>query len=396
MRVGALVLIAVWLAQLAPAPAAELLSGEFGDVDLGRQLIEPAKLPTVQELRAAVKDPKIQPVLMIKLFGNDKNHHLPIWAGDGQRLAFQRSEIDAKSSKLLWYPSLADKEPTPLSDEAEAYDYMFRWAANSPSSFAFVRIRPGSTNTQIYFCAEGGKPQRKTASDARYEYPAPYRRTDGIWRMTYQQDGRLMQESWNEEGPIDRPLTIVQGTTPRWSRDGGKLLIARQRPGRRAGAFDIVVWTLKNDSELMLPSDVEGVVRSPSWSPDEHSAAFYVRELGEGKPWRIRVCPAGRDAGGRTLGGNVVVNLNFDSEGPAWEPSGRRVWFFSEEHRKQAYYPLVAGDVQNGALTVIDYPNRCTTPNDLAINPATAAPEIAFVAHDGLPQDLFILFLNHY
>jgi hypothetical protein len=47
-------------------------------------------------------------------------------------------------------------------------------------------------------------------------------------------------------------------------------------------------------------------------------------------------------------------------------------------------------------VITVDYPKRCTTPGDLAVNPATAVPEMAFAAHDGLPRDLFIVFLNHY
>jgi hypothetical protein len=72
------------------------------------------------------------------------------------------------------------------------------------------------------------------------------------------------------------------------------------------------------------------------------------------------------------------------------------VWFFSHGRREQAYYPLVAADRETGQSLVVHYPRRCTTPNDLAVNPATAVPEMAFVAVDGLTQDLFVLFLNHF
>jgi hypothetical protein len=176
------------------------------------------------------------------------------------------------------------------------------------------------------------------------------------------------------------------------------MLIARQRPGRDTDPlFDVVVWDFraKKEQEIPLPAGVEGTVRSPVWSPDEQLAAFYIREFGEGKPWRVRVCPVD-GSGGRTLAAPVVVNMMFESACPAWEPSGRRVWFFSEEQHQQAYYPIVAADAQTGQFTVIHYPRRCTNPSDLAINPQTAVPEVAMVGHDGLPQDLFILFFNHY
>jgi hypothetical protein len=56
----------------------------------------------------------------------------------------------------------------------------------------------------------------------------------------------------------------------------------------------------------------------------------------------------------------------------------------------------VAADRESGESLVANYPRRCTTPNDLAVNPSTTIPEMAFVAVDGSTQDLFVLFLNHY
>ncbi|MCA9222093.1 MAG: hypothetical protein KDA71_17310, partial [Planctomycetales bacterium] len=80
----------------------------------------------------------------------------------------------------------------------------------------------------------------------------------------------------------------------------------------------------------------------------------------------------------------------------SWEPSGRRVWFFSNQHRQQAYYPLAAASVDGGSVITVDYPRRCTSPNDLAANPATRIPEFAFVGHQGLSQDVYVVLLNHY
>ena len=377
--------------------ADELLEGEFGDVDLGRPWIEPAQFPTIRELRRLVAKPEITTVLMFKLFSSGDNHHLPIWSGDGRRLALQRSDAEGQASKLLLFSSLAQQQPTLLTDQENVYDYMFRWGVNFPASFTFARIHPDRETTQIYFSDNGREPQPKTSNKARHVFPALYRRTDGIWRLVYEEDGRLVHEAWNDQGPVDSPLTLVRGASARWSRDGYRLLLALERFRRgKLVTYDVAVRNLRTESSVLLPAGEEGVVRSPTWSPDERYAAFYVRAPGENQPWRIRICPVAENAPAITVGSNVVVNQDFESEGPAWEPGSRRVWFFSHERRQQAYHPLVAADVQNGDVLLVDYPKRCTTPNDLAINPATTVPEMAFVAHDGLPQDLFILFLNHY
>jgi dipeptidyl aminopeptidase/acylaminoacyl peptidase len=214
--------------------------------------------------------------------------------------------------------------------------------------------------------------------------------------LAYEVDGKLVHQSWNSEGPIDPPGEIAAGTSPRWSRDGFRLLLIQPRSSAPAAAQAVIVRNLMSEKDLDLPVASPGTVRSPAWAPDEGHVAFYLKPPGEKSRWRIHVSPVAENGTGTLLGDDVVVNPDFDSEGPSWEPGGRRIWFFSHAHRRQAYYPLITGSIETGKLAVVDYPNCCTTPNDLAINPVTQVPEIAFVAHDGLPQDLFIVFLNHF
>ena len=389
------VLLSVMTAQIVAA--ADLLEGEFADVDLGRALIEPGQFPTIGQLREAVSKHEITCVLMLKLFTSGNNHHLPIWSGDGRRLALLQSDAGARASKLLLFSSLAQPQPALVTDRPDAYDYMFRWGVNAPGSFVFARIHPARETTQVWLSVDGETPEPKTESEGRQVFPALYRRTDGIWRLVYDQEGQLMHEAWNEQGPVDRPLALVRGTAARWSRDGYRLLLAHERFRRgKLANYDIVVRNLRTERNLVLWAGEEGIVRSPTWSPDEQYAAFYVRAPGENQPWRLRICPLAEEAAAVTVADEVVVHPDFESEGPAWEPSSRRVWFFSQRRRQQAYHPLVAADVRTGETFTVDYPKRCTTPGDLAVNPATAVPEMAFAAHDGLPRDLFIVFLNHY
>jgi len=380
----------------AEAPADGLLPGEFGDVDLGRPLVEPARFPTIRELRQSVGRPEIRPVLVFKLFSSGDNHHLPAWSEDGQRLALQQSDLSGESSRLLVFGSLAEARPARLTDRPRAYDYMFRWAVNAPASYSFVRIESAIAGSRVEVSLEGRRPECRTPEPGRRDGPALCRRADGAWCLVYSEKGDLMRRVWNDSGPSEKPQTLTRGSAPRWSRDGQRLLLVRERPGGNTPACDVVVRNLGTETEVLLAGGEEGMVRSPTWSPDERYAAFYVRRPGESQPWRIRVAPADAHGPAITLADNVVVNLDFASEGPSWEPSSRRVWFFSHEHRAQAYYPMAAAEVPSGKLTLVDYPARCTTPNDLAVHPRSIVPEIALVAHDGLPQDLLLVLCNHY
>jgi hypothetical protein len=385
------------LASGGAAQARDLLEGEYGDIDLGRTLVEPATIPTLSELRELVRKPQITTVLLLKLYGDANNHNLPVWSDDGRRLAFQRSDVGARSSKLLLFNALSQARPDLLSTDPDAYDYMFRWGVNSSSGFVFARIDRARAATQIYFSAQGEPPVIKTPGAGRHIAPCVYQRTDGIWRLAYERDGELVEEAWNSSGPVEANVSLGRGSSPRWARDGFRLALLRERPGpgQIAGA-EIVVRNLKTDAEIVLSTEPADRVRSPSWSPDERYVAYYSRPAGDQQSWRIGVASLTEGEPGRMLGQQVVANLDFESQGPSWEPSGRRIWYFSHAQKEHAYYPLVAADVRTGETTLVDYPTRCTTPGDLAVNPAAETPQMAFVAHDGLTQDLFIVFLNHY
>jgi hypothetical protein len=377
---------------VAPCAWGQLLDGEFGDIDLGRPLVETRRFPTLAELRAAVCKPEISAVLMFKLYGDSSDHYLPVWSADGKRLAFQRSNVQERLSRLLLFPTLSQLLPSEVASPAGAYDYMFRWGKNSDDGYVFARILPDSPGVHLLFSSGGEDPVRHTQGQSRHLAPDLYQRTDGIWRLAYERDGRLMHEAFKLDEVVESPLALGSGGSPQWSSDGFRLLLVRAR-GSQIGAYDVALLNLKSDQEIRLSTSP--VVRSPTWSPDEAFAAFYAHDAGDNKPWRIEVAPA---SGGkvRVIARDVVVNSNFDSASPAWQPDGKRLWFFSHEHRQQAYYPLVVADREAGSPQMVDYPRRVTTPNDLAIHPLNAVPEMALVAHDGPAQDLFVLFLNHY
>jgi dipeptidyl aminopeptidase/acylaminoacyl peptidase len=379
------------------ACAEELVDGEFGQLKLGRPLVAGMRIPTVRELRDIVSRPRIETVVLLKLHGDKNNHYLPSWSDDGQRLAFQRSDVGSGSTKLLMFSSLSALQPTLLSSADGANDQMLRWGVNSAASYAFARTTRDSKAAQIYVSEDGAEPVAKTKDTARNVYPALYRRTDGICRLVYERNGQLIHEAWTDGESVESGQKLGSGSQPRWDRTGTRLLIARQREGAgRIGAYNVVIRNLRTEREQVVPINATDDVRSPCWSPDERFVSFYHRKSGENHPWQIALAPVDDVGQVRDLGEQVVVNVDFESSGPAWEPTNERIWGFSHARHKQAYYPLVGIDVKSGAMIEVDYPQRCTTPNDLAVNPTADTPELAFIARDGLTQDVFVILLNHY
>ncbi len=389
----ALAVLAAWGSSSA-VRGEELLPGEFGNIDLGRTLLEPSRFPTIQELRAAARKEQITAVVMFKLFTDGNNNYLPVWSQDGQRLAFQQTNFKTRSSRVLVFQSLAQQLPDALAGPEGSRDVMFRWGINAPGSFVFSRMAAEGGTRRVFFAASGNEGRQCSTAAGAALFPSLYRRTDGIWRLVYEAEGQIWHEAWNDQGPADVLRSFGPGSAPRWANDGQRLAIVR--PASAAGQPEVAVFHLAKNEVVPLPMPAAAAVRSPTWSPDDKRVAFYLRAGGEGQPWQIHVCSLEPDPQGVTLASDVIVNPDFDSEGPSWEPSGERLWFFSNAHRRQAYYPLVAMHADGGQPLVVDYPARCTTPTDLAVNPVTAVPELAIAAHDGLPLDLYILFLNHY
>ena len=389
-------LFSLGLSLLLLTPAnAQLLDGEFGDIELGRELIAPDKFPSLRELRQAVAQPRVEFVMMLKLHGDGNPHDTPVWSHDGERLAFQRSRRGEDTSQLMVFDTLSSAKPRLLTTNSNAYDYMFRWGINDPASFVFVRMEAGTKKARLFYSSTTGSIEPRTPQGGSFFYPSLYERTDGVHWLAYEDKGMIVRHAW--DGTSAEQLDVVRGTSPRWSHDGRRLLMAAQASlSDNLGSYHITVRHVRDERDTVLSSRARVVVRSPTWSPDEARAAFYERDARDGAPWRIQVAATDGQSEPTTLVDDVIVNPDFKSEGPSWNASGEQIWCFSHAHRTQEYYPLVAADVATGSLSLVEYPRRATTPRDLAVNPATEIPELAFVAHDGLSRDLFVVFLNHY
>jgi Tol biopolymer transport system component len=270
---------------------------------------------------------------------------------------------------------------------------MFRWGLNSETAFVFARIQSAGGATQICYCGDGSTIEVRTPVSGQYFYPSLYERTDGVRWLAFEHNGQIMHQAWDSGTPEEH--AVAGGSEPRWSADGKRLVMSRRRGDGPSAAYDVAVRSLKDQTDTVA-SVASGIVRSPVWSPDEQAVAFYVRGPREGDPWQIQVSRLDQEPTPTTVIADVVVNPDYKSEGPSWEPSGSRLWCFSHQHRQQEHYPFVAAEISSHRATLVDYPQRCTNPNDLALNPRTEIPEIAFVGRDGATQDVFVVLLNHF
>ena len=229
-----------------------ILDGEYTDIKFGRELINRKSFPTVKEFEEyAVRNDKSL-VLMFSLFKSDNNLLNPIWSTDGNRLSFQNVENDRRISTLFAYNHLGTKDPTALSESRDAYDYMFRWGIGNPSAFIYTRLGAaggkatflGNFNTNIRDGAvtHASLKSRKLGLQGNlYANPAIYVRTDKIARIAFDQGVKVLRVATKIPGKASTPREVIQGQTPRWSRDGRRLLtIERDTSGNTTGRIAIV------------------------------------------------------------------------------------------------------------------------------------------------------------
>ncbi|MGH7541181.1 MAG: prolyl oligopeptidase family serine peptidase [Gemmatimonadota bacterium] len=116
------------------------------------------------------------------------------------------------------------------------------------------------------------------------------------------------------EGIVD-PTFLVEGGSPAWSPDGGRIAYVQ----------DGSLWVVapEDGTSRALVEGLEGV-RDPAWSPDGMRVAFYATESEAQDIW---VVPA---AGGepRQLTEEAAA-LDDSRFTPAWSPDGRRIAYVS-------------------------------------------------------------------
>jgi dipeptidyl aminopeptidase/acylaminoacyl peptidase len=383
------------------------LTGEYTNIQFGRELINRDSFPTVSEFEEYAERDDISLALMFRLVESEDNVVNPNWSSDGKRLSFQKVDTKRNTSKIFVYDHLGMKEPTLLSNQRRAYDYMFRWGVGSPSAFIFARLGTeggnvkflGNFNTGEILGSDSPAPSMARdlgLSGNLYANPSIYVRTDQIARIAFDQAGKVLRVASRIPGKTTSAREVIAGQTPRWNRDGRHLLtIERDSTGgttSRMAVADI------SDNDVEYFGTKSDHARSPSWSPDERFVSCYVKEESGSVKWSIQVVPmnSAEALSVTMIDDDVIVNADFTTLGPCWNPDASQLWYFSKQHRDAAYYPLVIRNIDSGDTAVVDYPKVCTSPNDMTMNPTSNVPEIVFVGHRDIAQDVFILLLNHF
>ncbi len=406
MKISYFALFSVLWISSAGASDTEL-AGEYTNIQFGRELINRDSFPTVGEFEEFAERGDISLALMFRLVESDDNVVNPTWSTDGKRLSFQKVEINRSTSKIFVYDHMGMKEPTLLSDHQRAYDYMFRWGVGSPSAFVFTRLGTeggkakflGNFNTREILGSETpalSKARNLGLSGNLYATPSIYVRTDQYARIAFDQAGKVLRTASKIPGTTSSVREVIAGQTPRWNRDGRQLLtIERDSTGDTTGRM--AVANIANDDVRYFGPTLSHA-RSPCWSPDERWVSCYVRETGSSSKWSIQVVPVqpATNIGATMIDDDVIVNADFTTLGPCWNPDASQLWYFSKQHRDEAYYPLVIKNIASGDTAVVDYPKVCTSPNDLVMNPVSDVPEIVLVGHRDIAQDVFVLMFNHY
>ncbi len=117
----------------------------------------------------------------------------------------------------------------------------------------------------------------------------------------------------------DRSVRLwVQGSAPRWSPDGGRIVFVRSGE----------VWVaLRGEAEAAAITSDMGSARAPVFSPDGRTVAFYSEKSGHQDIWLV---PADGSSPPRQLT-EAAMALDDPRFEPAWSPDGGLIAYVSNE-----------------------------------------------------------------
>jgi Tol biopolymer transport system component len=131
----------------------------------------------------------------------------------------------------------------------------------------------------------------------------------GIWVMNA--DGSARQ--W-----------ICPGNSPKWSRDGGKLVVARTNPPK------LVVYDTVDSSERDVFGGNYALVSGGSWSPDGKRLAVFGMNGNAGELAIV-------DLDGEKPQSRIRYKGNFAQGCPSWHPTENKILFYEDNGVRRIY-----------------------------------------------------------
>lgn len=302
-------------------------------------------------------------VKALSAFEAGRNDSNPVWAPNGQMLAFERSvgdkreimilQMDGKPVQTIYFQlSGAEKDSKqvqffmPGLSEDPSYNSGVSWARDA-RKLVFMS-NGGEGNYDIYSQQLGADIVRLTE----------HKEKDGLadWSPTSSQIVFISGRSGKGDAYLLDPDTrsvkqLTEGEHPylypRWSPDGKKIAMIY---GSTENHDIYVIDDLKKpkESTRQLTRWQYDDLR-PTWSPDGRKIAFYTNynTSGDPKKWSLAVIAADGSDGmaleGRIVATDVVPDIE---QGPAWLADGSGLIYVKDA--EQDYNPIHIVNLSNG------------------------------------------------
>ena len=256
----------------------------------------------------------------------------PVWAPDGQRLAF----LSNRDGNTEVYVMAADgTNPTNLTQNASD-DWAPVWAPDG-QRLAFLSNRDG--NTEVYvMAADGTNPTNLTQS------------VDDDWSPVWAPDGQRLAFLSNRDGNTEVYVMAADGTNPTnltqnasddwspvWAPDGQRLAFLSNRDGNT----EVYVMAADGTNPTNLTQNASDD-RAPVWAPDGQRIVFASNRDGNTEVYVM------------AADGSDPTSLTYHFSGdwsPVWAPDGQRLAFLSNRDGNTEVYVMAADGTNPTNLT---------------------------------------------
>ena len=244
----------------------------------------------------------------------------PVWAPDGQRIAFA-SNRDGNTE--VYVMANDGTNPTNLTQNADTDGWNLVWSPDG-QRIAFTAERDG--NTEVYVMANDGTNPTNLTQNASDD-----------WAPVWSPDGQRIAFASNRDGNTEVYVMANDGTNPTnltqnasddwapvWSPDGQRIAFSSNRDGNTE------VYVMVNDgtNPTSLTYHFSGDW-APVWGPDGQRIAFSSNRDGN-----TEVYVMAND-------GTNQINLTQstgDDWAPVWSPDGQRIAFASNRDGNTEVY----------------------------------------------------------
>ena len=257
----------------------------------------------------------------------------PVWAPDGQRIAFASNRDD---NTEVYVMDADGTNPTNLTQNTDTDGWNLVWSPDG-QRIAFTSERDG--NTEVYVMdADGTNPTNLTQN------------AGDDWAPVWSPDGQRLAFASNRDGNTEvyvmdadgtNPTNLTQSTgddwAPVWSPDGQRLAFASNRDGNT----EVYVMDADGSDPTNLTQSA-GDDWTPVWSPDGQRIAFASNRDGNTEVYVM-------DADG-----SDPTSLTYHFSGdwaPVWSPDGQRIAFLSNREGNTEVYVMAADGTNPTNLT---------------------------------------------